>query len=147
MKKCPKCGVWMLEVDPHNEIEKCYNCGYERKITNVKEYYLENDVTFKLSLFSGKSVRPDKAFYFCSSSGGFIGEKAMSLEEFAKKIKEIDFESFKFHFLRGDFERWIAEAVGDSELAEKIRKLRKQNMVDSRVRNRLYKTVLAQSIR
>lgn len=136
----------MFDFDPHNEIEKCYNCGYERQIENVKEYYVKNDVTFKLFLFSGKNVKPDKAFYFRSSSGALMGEEATSLDEFANKIKEIDFESFKSHFLRGDFERWIAEAIGDLELAEQITKLREQNMVDSNVRNRLYKTVLARSM-
>jgi DNA-directed RNA polymerase subunit M/transcription elongation factor TFIIS len=142
MKQCPKCGVWMFEVDPQNEVEKCYNCGYERKIENVREYYIKNDVTFKLSLFSEKSVKDDKAFYFHSSSGVFIGEKATSLEEFANKIRRIDFESFKYHFVRGDFEKWIAEVIGNPELAEQIKKLRRQNKIDSKARNRLCKTVL-----
>jgi len=145
VEECPKCGVWMFVVDPRNEVEKCYNCGFERKITNLREYYIKKDVTYKLFLFSGKSAKPDKAFCFHLSSGVFIGEKATSLEEFANKVKEVNFESLKFHFLRGDFERWVAEVIGDSKLAEEIRKLREQNRVDSTLRGRLYKTILASS--
>jgi len=143
VEECPKCGVWMFVVDPRNEVEKCYNCGFERKITNLREYYIKKDVTYKLFLFSGKSAKPDKAFWFHSSSGVFIGEKATSLEEFAKKVKEVDFESLKYHFLRGDFERWIAEVVGDSKLAEQLRKLREQSLVESALRDQLYKTIVS----
>ena len=147
MKECPKCGVWMFEVDPRNEIEKCYSCGYERKITNMREYYFREDVTYKLFILSGERAKPDKAFHFQFSSGVFTGETASSLEEFVNKVKKVDFESLKFHFLRGDFERWIADVIRDLKLAEQIRELREQNCVDSTLRDQLYKTILASSIR
>lgn len=147
MKECPKCGVWMLEVDPRNEIEKCYNCGYERKIANMREYCFREDVTYKLFIFSGPRAKPDEVFHFQLSSGVFTGEKAASLEELVNKVKKVDFESLKFHFLRGDFERWIADVLRDSKLAEQIRELREQNHVDSTLRDQLYKTILSCSIK
>ena len=148
MRECPKCNVWMLDFDPRTKKEKCYNCGYEKKIANVREYYIEHDVTFKLFLSSSeKTVEPDKAFFFYLSSGVSIGEKALSLQEFATKVKEVNFESFKFHLVRGDFERWVADVIGDSELAEKIKELREENRVDSMLRDRLFKTILASSIK
>jgi len=138
----------MFDVDPRTETEKCYNCGYERKIANIKEYYIKKDVTFKLFLSrSRESVETEKAFFFRLSSGASIGEKATTLEEFANKVKEVDFESLEFHFVRGDFERWVADVIGDSKLAEQIRKLREENHIDSTLRDRLYKTILASSIR
>ena len=147
MKECPRCGVWTFEFDPHTETENCYRCGFKRKITNVTEYYIKNDVTYKLFLSSSEeSVEPDKAFFFHISSDICIGEKATSLEELANKVKEIDFKSLEFHFVRGDFEKWIADVVGDLKLAEQIREMREQNRVDSTLRYRLFKTILASSI-
>jgi DNA-directed RNA polymerase subunit M/transcription elongation factor TFIIS len=148
LRECPKCSVWMFDFDPRTKMEKCYNCGYEKKITNVREYYIRHDATYKLFLSSSeKTVEADKAFFFCISSGVSVGEKAMSLQEFANKVKEVDFESFKFHLVRGDFEKWVADVIGDSKLAEKIRKLREENHVDSMLRDRLFKTILASSIK
>lgn len=141
MKECPRCGVWMLEVDPRNETEKCYNCGFERKIGNIKEYYFRKDVTYKL--FSVESVEPDKAFRFHLSSTVFTGEKATSLEEFAKKIRLIDIKSLEFHLARRDFEKWIADVFGDRQLAEEIGKLNKKKPVESKLRDELYNIILS----
>jgi len=141
LKKCPKCGVWMLEVDPHDEAERCYNCGYEKKIQNIKEYYFEKDVTYKL--FSVKSAEPDKAFYFHISQGVFAGEKAASLEEFAKKIKLIDIKSLEFHLQRRDFERWMVDVFGEAKLAEEIRKLWSKKPNEPTLREQLYSIILS----
>jgi len=148
LRECPNCGIWMLEFDPRTEKEHCYNCGYEKEITNVKEYYIHHDVTCKLFLwYSGKTVEPEKAFVFYSSSGTSIGEKASSLWELASKVQEVDSQSLEYHLARGDFERWIADVIGDSELAAKIGKLREANHVDYVFRDRLYRTILASSIK
>ena len=146
MKECPKCGVWMYEFDPRTETEKCHKCGYEKKIANVREYYIEHDVTYKLLLSSWEEhVKPDKAFHFCLSSGIFTDEKATSLAEFAKKVRVIRLESLEYHLTRGDFERWITDVIGDPKLAKQIGKLREQNRIDSKLRGRLYKTILVNS--
>lgn len=146
MEECPKCGVWMLDVDPRTQTQKCYNCGYEKKIEDIESYYLEKDVTHKLFLFSPKRVLSHKAFRFCISIDKYTGESAESLEEFAQKIKEIDFKSIEFHFNRGDFEKWVVEVFGDKKLAEEIKELRKQNHVNSALRGQLYRKILARAI-
>ena len=37
----------------------------------------------------------------------------------------IDIESIKFHFDRGDFQKWLRNTIGDEELAQTIDKLDK----------------------
>lgn len=56
-------------------------------------------------------IKPSRenAFYFFTSVGNYTGESASSLEEFAKKIREVSIKSLEFHLHRGDFERWVAE--------------------------------------
>jgi len=66
----------------------------------------------------------ENAFYFFTSIGNYVGESASSLEEFVEKIKHLPSISLEFHQQRGDFEKWFAQTLGDTELAEEINKLR-----------------------
>ena len=79
----------------------------------------------------------EKAFYFFTSVGNYTGENAASLEEFVKVTGEVGIKSLEFHLYRGDFERWIAETLGDKELAEEIKDLKSQNLVGNDLRNKL----------
>ena len=79
----------------------------------------------------------EKAFYFFTSVGNYTGENAASLEEFVKITRKVDIKSLEFHLYRGDFERWIAETLGDKELAEEIKDLKRQNLVGNDLRNKL----------
>lgn len=79
----------------------------------------------------------ERAFYFFTSAGNYTGENAASLEEFVKVTGEVDIKSLEFHLYRNDFERWIAETLGNKELAEEIGDLRSQNLVGNDLRNKL----------
>ena len=85
-----------------------------------------------------KPLSRDKAFYFFTSIGNYTGESAASLEEFSKKILDINVKSLEFHLYRGDFERWIADALEDSELATKIKRLKELKPIGIDLRDRLY---------
>ena len=65
-----------------------------------------------------RTVPPEKAFHFFED-GKYICS-AYSLSEFAEKLKGISGKCIEEHKKRGDFENWIAEVVGDKELAEKL---------------------------
>jgi hypothetical protein len=60
------------------------------------------------------------------------------LEEFVKKIAEVNAKSLEFHFYRGDFEKWVAEVLEDRELAEEIKNLKNLKPVGDALRGQLY---------
>ncbi|MEM2971071.1 MAG: DUF5752 family protein [Candidatus Bathyarchaeia archaeon] len=88
-----------------------------------------------------RTVPREKAFYFFTSIGNYTGISASSIEEFLKKINEVNIKSLEFHFHRGDFEKWMAEVLEDKELAEEVRKLQRFNLSGDTLRNRLYEVV------
>ena len=80
----------------------------------------------------------ENAFYFFTSVGNYTGENAASLEEFVKKIGEVNAKSLEFHFYREDFEKWVAEVLEDGELAEEIESLKNLKPVGDALRGQLY---------
>jgi len=85
-----------------------------------------------------RTLSRENAFYFFTSVGNYTGQSAMSLEEFANKIREVKITSLEFHLYRGDFEKWTAEVLEDSELTEKISDLKNLEPVRSALRDQLY---------
>jgi hypothetical protein len=88
-----------------------------------------------------RNVSRDEAFYFFTSIGNYTGHSAASLDEFLLKIKDIDMKSLEFHLFREDFEKWIAQTLGDIRLSDDIRSLRIQKIVGNALRDRLYLVV------
>jgi predicted MPP superfamily phosphohydrolase len=88
-----------------------------------------------------RKLSRENAFYFFTSIGNYIGENAVSLEEFVKKIGEVNAKSLEFHFYRGDFEKWAAEVLEDVELAEEIKSLKNLKPVEDALRSQLYLVV------
>ncbi|MCX8170518.1 MAG: DUF5752 family protein [Candidatus Bathyarchaeota archaeon] len=62
----------------------------------------------------------DKEFKFFHMFASPTGIAAGSLQEFYESLKKVSAESIDFHMKRGDFERWIANVIGDLELAARI---------------------------
>jgi len=85
-----------------------------------------------------RNVLREEAFYFFTSIGNYTGQSAFSLDEFLQKIKDVDIKSLEFHLFREDFEKWIAQTLGDNRLSEEIRVLRAQKVVGNVLRDRLY---------
>jgi len=75
----------------------------------------------------------EKAFYFFSGIGNYLGIYTNSLEDFCEKIRTIEVHSIEFHINRGDFENWLS-GLGDIELAKKISLLKKQNLAGEELR-------------
>ena len=61
-----------------------------------------------------------QGFHFYTALGDYCGVSAHSLDEFANALKYVCSEAIVFHFERGDFQNWIRDIIGDSELARKI---------------------------
>ena len=64
------------------------------------------------------TVPYESGFHFYTSVGNSTGITATSLAEFAAKLQIAPLESVEFHFQRKDFQKWLAETIGDKELAE-----------------------------
>jgi hypothetical protein len=83
----------------------------------------------------------ENAFYFFTSFANYTGQRAMSLEDFARKIEEIEISSLEFHLYRGDFEKWTTEVLEDRELAKRISDLKHLEPVGNALRDQLLFTV------
>ena len=88
-----------------------------------------------------RELSRNEAFYFFTSVGNYTGECATSLEEFSRKIKEVDIKSIEFHLYREDFEKWFTQTLEDKELAQEIRNLQKQNLTGESLRQKLHSPV------
>jgi hypothetical protein len=80
----------------------------------------------------------ENAFYFFTSVGNYTGQRAMSLEEFATRIMEVETVSLRFHLYRGDFERWTAGVLDDLELTQKLSALKNMDWTGDVLRNQLH---------
>jgi len=88
-----------------------------------------------------RKLSRENAFYFFTSIGNYTGENAASLEEFVKKIGEVNAKSLEFHFYRGDFEKWVAEVLEDGDLAKEVESLKNLKPVGDALRGQLYLVV------
>ena len=88
-----------------------------------------------------RTVPREKAFYFFTSIGNYTGTSASSLKEFMEKINEVNVKSLEFHLYRGDFEKWMAEVLQDTELAGDIKKLQKLSLTGNGLRDQLGFTI------
>jgi alpha-amylase len=85
-----------------------------------------------------RSLPPEKAFHF-HSSYGYTGYSAFSLDEFADQLEVVPADSISYHLQRDDFSRWLAEVIGDTQLARQIQgktqRFEIAELVDKRRRN------------
>ncbi len=88
-----------------------------------------------------ESVSKEKAFYFFKNFGQYTGNFAVSLEEFYEMMDKVPPQSLEFHFLRGDFEKWIREVLGDPYLAAQI------GSINRSLKNKKLKAMLKRKIR
>jgi len=75
------------------------------------------------------TVTYDQAFYFYEDMGKPTGDFAISLSDFCNKISTVVPKCMVFHIKRGDFENWIREVLGDTELAQRISKLKTSDKI------------------
>jgi hypothetical protein len=71
------------------------------------------------------TVAHEKAFFFYTDIAQPTGDYAVSLLDLCNTMNTTAPKSLAFHLKRGDFENWIREIIGDSELADRISKLKK----------------------
>ncbi|MEJ2272573.1 MAG: DUF5752 family protein [Candidatus Bathyarchaeota archaeon] len=64
-----------------------------------------------------------RAFYFFEDIDKYSGTYANSLIVFSNVLTKIDKKSLNFHLKRKDFENWIRTTIGDTQLANQIKKI------------------------
>ncbi len=83
-----------------------------------------------------------KRFYFSTPDGRSLGGSAANLWELREMLNTVQIDSLRYHQNRGDFERWMSEALGDSELARQMRKLDGHNLEGELLRQALLELVI-----
>jgi hydroxymethylpyrimidine pyrophosphatase-like HAD family hydrolase/CheY-like chemotaxis protein len=83
-----------------------------------------------------------KRFHFCTSDGGSLGYSAANLWEFRQILNELPLGSLKYHQHRGDFESWLLDVLGDSELARQVHKLDSRELDGEALRQALLELVV-----
>ena len=103
------------------------------KTSVKKEKSKSNDLFLQKSLSREEvarilgTVSYDRAFYFYNGVGKPSGEFAVSLSDFCSKINVVNSESLTFHLKRRDFQSWIKEVIGDTDLATRLDKVQVKN--------------------
>ena len=85
-------------------------------------------------------VQFDSGFHFYTSLKNYTGITAISLPEFVDKLRIIDARSVSFHFQRHDFQKWIEETIGDTQLAKRINQLNSE-LSEENLRKEILETV------
>jgi len=81
-----------------------------------------------------------EGFHFYKGPGDDTGKVAVSLVDFADKIRSVDIRSINFHFTRQDFEKWMRNVLGDVELSRRISKI-KRDSHGEKLRSEIIQTV------
>ena len=86
------------------------------------------------------NVPMEKSFRFQTAEGQDTNVTAISLEDFAEKLIDIDVASIDFHYPRGDFQKWVREVIKDNDLADRLCYIKKEESGD-RLRKEILKIV------
>ncbi len=86
-------------------------------------------------------VPEEQAFHFYVGVDKPLGFSAHSLEEFYRSVRQVCSDAIDFHLYRGDFERWVADVLGDNALAEEIASLKAAKLSGEELRKALLKAI------
>ena len=99
----------------------------ERKKEILEEYKKKygklpkcNIVRREYLIAAEKEVGVEKGFHFYEDLDQPLHQVAVSLKDFLEKVKEVSVTSIEFHQNRGDFARWIRDALGAVSLADSV---------------------------
>ncbi len=73
-----------------------------------------------------RTVPYTDGFHFFMPDGHYTGETALSLCSFFRDLGAVDVQSIRFHFDRGDFQKWLRNTLSDVELVRLIDELDKK---------------------
>lgn len=103
-----------------------------RRVPQIRHLYKYVDVP----------LPPGKRFWFRDAQAG-TGKEAASLYEFLHLIPSVSLASLEYHDGREDFSEWVETALGDVDLAARLRKLSHRELHGETLREALRQTVAA----
>jgi uncharacterized C2H2 Zn-finger protein len=119
-------------IDPTVDVKGILHCPICNKVFSSREDYISHALSKhqigepkKEQAFLAK-VSYSVGFHFFIAEGRYTGETAVSLATFVKDVKVAPIESIDFHFKRADFQKWVADTIGDKELAKAIGDVEKE---------------------
>jgi Zinc-finger of C2H2 type len=131
-------------AEPRIDDEGKLHCPVCSRVFNSREDYISHALS-KHQDRARRFLAPvsyDHGFHFFTAVGRYTGETAISLATFAREVEVAPIESIDFHFKRGDFQRWVAETIGDTELATAIEKVEK-NLAGEPLKQKLFSVINA----
>jgi hypothetical protein len=69
--------------------------------------------------YAAGDLGPDKSFYFRGADGR-LNLRAQNLQTFVQIADGVDDDTWRHHLARGDYSRWIREAIKDDALADEV---------------------------
>jgi len=123
----------MFSRKKKNQETSVTSVNKETSVTNVNVKLSQSEVEKML-----RTVPRDEAFYFYEEVGKPVGYIARSLVDFRDKVNAVRWSSLVFHLKRKDFENWVSEVIGDSELAKRISNISPD---DFNLKNKLFTTI------
>lgn len=91
--------------------------GYKKKYGKLPKC---NIVGGRYPIVAKKEVGVEKGFYFYEDLGKPLHQVAVSVKDFLEKVGKVPVTSLEFHQNRGDFAKWIRDALGAVSLADTI---------------------------
>jgi hypothetical protein len=101
-----------------------------RRVQHLRHFYKYLDVP----------LPPGKRFWFRDAQAG-VGREAASLYEFLQLIPTVPLASLEYHDCREDFAKWAEGALGDADLAARLRKLAHRQLEGGTLREALRQMV------
>jgi hypothetical protein len=123
----------MFSRKKKNKETSVTNVNKETSVTNVNAKPSQSEVEKML-----RTVARDEAFYFYEEVGKPVGYIARSLVDFRDKVNAVRWSSLVFHLKRKDFENWVSDVIGDSELAKRISNISPD---DFNLKDKLFTTI------
>jgi hydroxymethylpyrimidine pyrophosphatase-like HAD family hydrolase len=73
---------------------------------------------------------PDKSFYFRGREGR-LNLRAQNLQTFVQMADGVDDDTWRHHLARGDYSRWMREAIKDDALADEVAAVERERSPDA----------------
>jgi len=86
---------------------------------------------------------PNSKWFVFRNPLGTVCGTAANLSEFRTAIERVPLPSLVYHLERGDFARWLADSLHDSELSRQITKIAHRRLSGAALRSELRETVSA----